>query len=66
MARIKPVPRSEAPPEIVARYDAVFGAGRDPVAQPGSPTGTPGDWWTTWARVPGILSAFSGYLALLA
>ena len=61
MARIAPLSRADAPPEIVRRYDEVFGEGRDPVAQPGTPTGTPGDWWTTWARVPGILSAFSAY-----
>lgn len=61
MTRIAPLSRSDAPPEIVKRYDDVFGEGRDPVAEPGTPTGTPGDWWTTWARVPGILSAFSAY-----
>jgi len=61
MARIAPLSRADAPPEIVRRYDEVFGEGRDPVAEPGTPTGTPGDWWTIWARVPGILSAFSAY-----
>ena len=61
MTRIAPLSRADAPPEIVKRYDEVFGEGRDPVAQPGTPTGTPGDWWTIWARVPGILSAFSAY-----
>jgi alkylhydroperoxidase family enzyme len=61
MTRIAPLLRTDAPSEIVKRYDEVFGEGRDPVAQPGTPTGTPGDWWTTWARVPGILSAFSAY-----
>jgi len=61
MTRIAPLPRADAPPEIAKRYDEVFGESRDPVAQPGTSTGTPGDWWTTWARVPGILSAFSAY-----
>lgn len=61
MARIAPLPRADAPPEIVKRYDEVFGEGRDPVAEPGTPTATPGDWWTAWARVPDILSAFSAY-----
>lgn len=61
MPRIAPLPRADAPSEIIKRYDEVFGEGRDPVAQPGTPTGTPGDWWTTWGRVPGILSAFSAY-----
>ncbi len=61
MTRIAPLPRADAPPEIVKRYDEMFGEGRDPVAHPGTPTGTPGDWWTAWARVPAILSAFSAY-----
>ncbi len=61
MPRIAPLPRADAPSEIIKRYDEVFGEGRDPVAQPGTPTGTPGDWWTTCGRVPGILSAFSAY-----
>jgi alkylhydroperoxidase family enzyme len=61
MPRIKGLSRADAPPEIVSRYDEVFGEGRDPVSQPGTPAGTPGNWWTAWARVPGILSAFSAY-----
>jgi alkylhydroperoxidase family enzyme len=61
MPRISPVPRAEAPPEVLASYTAIFGEGRDPVAQPGTATGTPGDWWTVWAKAPGILKAFSAY-----
>ena len=61
MSRIAPLSRADAPPEIVKRYDEVFGEGRDPVKEPGTATGTRGDWWTTWARVPGILGAFSAY-----
>ncbi|HEX2591291.1 MAG TPA: carboxymuconolactone decarboxylase family protein [Rhizomicrobium sp.] len=61
MPRIKPLSRKDAPPEIVQRYDEIFGEGRDPVAEPGTATGTPGDWWSTWGKVPGILSAFSAY-----
>jgi alkylhydroperoxidase family enzyme len=61
MSRLTPVPRAKAPPEMIAHYDRVFGAGRDPVAEPGSATGTPGDWWTVWAQTPGILAAFSAY-----
>jgi alkylhydroperoxidase family enzyme len=34
-------------------YDMLFGD-RDPVAEPGTITGTPGDWWTTFANVPDI------------
>ncbi|WP_337189137.1 carboxymuconolactone decarboxylase family protein [Phenylobacterium sp.] len=61
MPRTKPVSRDEAPPEIADIYDAWFGPGRDPVAEPGTSTGTPGDWWTTWARVPDVLRAMRAY-----
>jgi alkylhydroperoxidase family enzyme len=42
-------------------YDRIFGEGRDPVATPGTATGTPGDWWTIWARAPDVLRFFSDY-----
>jgi alkylhydroperoxidase family enzyme len=51
MPRLRPVPRAEAPPDIQTVYDMLFG-GRDPVAEPGTATGTPGNWWTVFARVP--------------
>jgi alkylhydroperoxidase family enzyme len=34
-------------------YDLLFG-GRDPVAEPGTATGTPGNWWTVFALVPDV------------
>jgi alkylhydroperoxidase family enzyme len=34
-------------------YDLLFGD-RDPVAEPGTATGTPGDWWTVFALVPDV------------
>jgi alkylhydroperoxidase family enzyme len=51
MPRLSPVPRAEAPPDVQTVYDMLFG-GRDPVAEPGTATGTPGNWWTVFARVP--------------
>lgn len=51
MPRLRQVPRAEAAPEILTMYDALFGE-RDPVAQPGTETGTPGNWWTVFALVP--------------
>ena len=63
MPRIEQISRKDAPPEVQAIYDAVFG-GRDPVAEPGTATGSPGNWWTTMAVVPEILGAFSGQFAL--
>ena len=45
MARLRQVPRDEADPtRVVPLYDFLFGD-RDPVAEPGTSTGTPGDWW---------------------
>lgn len=34
-------------------YDLLFGD-RDPVAEPGTETGTSGDWWTAFANVPDV------------
>ena len=35
-------------------YEYLFD-GRDPVAEPGTATGSPGDWWTVFALVPDVL-----------
>ena len=51
--RLKQVSLNEACPEIREIYRQFFGE-RDPVAQPGTATGTPGDYWTTYALVPHI------------
>lgn len=54
MPRLRQVPRSEATNETVLRfYKALFGD-RDPVSQPGTATGTRGDWWTVFALTPDI------------
>ncbi|HET9076638.1 MAG TPA: carboxymuconolactone decarboxylase family protein [Acidimicrobiales bacterium] len=55
MPRLRQVPRSEVTDDGVLRtYDLLFG-GRDPVAEPGTATGTPGDWWTVFANAPEVL-----------
>jgi alkylhydroperoxidase family enzyme len=55
MPRLRPVPRGETSSKVVhATYDVLFGA-RDPVAEPGTETGTPGDWWTVFANAPDVL-----------
>jgi alkylhydroperoxidase family enzyme len=55
MPRLREVPRSEATSDVVLQsYDRLFGD-RDPVAEPGTATGTPGDWWTVFALVPDVL-----------
>jgi alkylhydroperoxidase family enzyme len=51
MPRLRQVSRAEAPADIQTVYDMLFG-GRDPVAEPGTATGTPGNWWTVFALVP--------------
>jgi alkylhydroperoxidase family enzyme len=55
MPVLRQVPRSEVTAEVVkAYYDRLFGPTRDPVAEPGTATGTPGDWWTVFALAPDI------------
>lgn len=55
MPVVRQVPRSEVTADVVhAYYDRLFGPGRDPVAEPGTATGTPGDWWTVYALAPDI------------
>ena len=51
MPRLKQVPRDEAHPAAKKLYELIFGD-RDPVTQPGTATGTPGNWWTVFANVP--------------
>jgi alkylhydroperoxidase family enzyme len=52
MPRLREVPRSEVSDPYIRRiYETLFGS-RDPVAQPGTATGTPGNWWTVFAQVP--------------
>ena len=54
MGRLRQVSLAEASPEIAELYKQFFGH-RDPVKEPGTATGTPGDYWTTFALVPDIL-----------
>lgn len=51
MPRLKQVARKDADPFAQKLYDVLFGD-RDPVAEPGTATGTPGNWWTVFALVP--------------
>ena len=51
MPRLKQVSREKAPANVLKFYDALFGS-RDPVTEPGTATGTPGNWWTEFALVP--------------
>ncbi len=54
MPRLRQVSKSEVTSPIVSSlYDFLF-EGRDPVAEPGTWSGSPGDWWTVFALVPDV------------
>ena len=55
MTRLRQVPRAEVTDELTLRmYGLLFGD-RDPVSEPGTATGTPGDWWSVFALVPDVM-----------
>jgi alkylhydroperoxidase family enzyme len=61
MPRLRQVPRADADPIATHMYDMLFGE-RDPVQEPGTDTGTPGNWWTVFALVPDCLKhAIGGF-----
>lgn len=61
MPRLREVPRAEAGDVATMMYDMLFGK-RDPVQEPGTDTGTPGNWWTVFALVPDVLKhAIGGF-----
>jgi alkylhydroperoxidase family enzyme len=39
---------------VLSMYQRLFGD-RDPVTDPGTATGTPGDWWTVFANSPDVM-----------
>ncbi|MGI9595753.1 MAG: carboxymuconolactone decarboxylase family protein [Acidimicrobiales bacterium] len=51
MPRLRQIPKDQAHPFGQAMYKFLFGE-RDPVDEPGTASGTPGDWWTVFALVP--------------
>ena len=61
MPRLREVSRADADPIATMMYDMLFGE-RDPVTDPGTDTGTPGNWWTVFALVPDCLKhAIEGF-----
>lgn len=54
VTRTRQIPKAEAAPTVLPFYERLFG-GRDPVKEPGTATGTPGNWWTTFAQAPAVL-----------
>lgn len=56
MPRLRQIPRNEVTsPFVIAQYDRLFGKERDPVEEPGTRTGSSGNWWTVFAAVPDIV-----------
>ena len=61
MPRLREVPLGEVHENGKILYKMLFGD-RDPVAQPGTATGTPGNWWTVFAVVPDVFDhAVAGF-----
>ena len=55
MPRLRQIARADTDdPFVLSMYQRLFGE-RDPVAEPGTATGTPGDWWTVYANSPDAL-----------
>lgn len=54
MPMLRPVPRSEITDEVVLAYFKHLFGDRDPTLEPGTATGTPGDWWSVFALSPDI------------
>ncbi len=62
MPRLREVPPAEAHPAARNMYKFLFGE-RDPTREPGTATGTPGNWWTVFAGVPDVFDhALAGFL----
>lgn len=62
MPRLRQVPKAEAHDMANVLYEMLFGS-RDPVVEPGTETGTPGNWWTVTAAVPDMFDHIVGGFA---
>ncbi len=63
MPRLKQVSREDAAENVLKFYDRLFGD-RDPVKEPGTATGTPGNWWTVFALVPYIFEHATNHFGM--
>lgn len=62
MPRLRLIPRAEATADIVKHAYTLLFQDRDPATQPGTATGTPGDWWPVFANSPDALKhAMQGF-----
>ena len=62
MPRLREVPRDEVHDFGKVIYQMLFGD-RDPVAEPGTATGSPGNWWTVFAQSPDAFDHACGSFA---
>lgn len=63
MPRLRQVGRGESGAPVVEQTYALLFGERDPVREPGTVTGSPGDWWTVFALVPDVLQhSIDGFL----
>lgn len=61
MPRLKQIGKAAAHPRAQQIYKMLFGE-RDPVVEPGTATGTPGNWWTVFALSPDVFDhAVAGF-----
>jgi alkylhydroperoxidase family enzyme len=63
MPRLHEVPKAKAHETAQKLYQLLFGE-RDPVKEPGTATGTPGNWWTVFAGSPDVFDHAVGGFAL--
>lgn len=63
MPRLRQVRRADASPEVLKYYERLFGE-RDPVEEPGTATGTPGNWWTVFALVPYVFQHATSHFGM--
>ena len=63
MPRLRRVRRDDLHPGAQPVFQMLFGD-RDPIDEPGTPTGSPGDWWSTFALVPDVFDHAVGGFAL--
>ncbi|MEP3422983.1 MAG: carboxymuconolactone decarboxylase family protein [Erythrobacter sp.] len=55
MPRLREIPKSEVEDQAVLQMYAMLFGDRDPVTEPGTATGTSGDWWSVFANSPETL-----------
>lgn len=65
VTRTRQIPLADVADSVRPVYQRLFGD-RDPVAEPGTSTGTPGNWWTVFAQVPPVLDHMVAGFGLVA